>query len=144
MFKYGLSCFFLFIVNIEICSYWCEVVSVGCFLFEFVKGINQKLEVLQGKFYLLLNESFFCLKCLGVLEKGVECLNKIEDVKFLNIINIGRNMENQCFVMGSQNLRKFCKYKGGVVKVDVKLNKWLKYGEELEIVNENEEEGMLF
>lgn len=142
--KYGLSRFLLFIANIETRSYRCEAVSVGCFLFEFVKGTNQKLEVLQGKFHLLPNESPFRSKCLSVLEKGAECLNKPEDVKSLNTINTGRNMENQRPVMGSQNPRKSRKHKGGAVKVDVKPNKRLKHGEELETVNENEEEGMLF
>ena len=83
--KYGLSRFLLFIANIETQSYGCEAVSVGCFLFEFVKGTNQKLQVLEGKFHLLPNESPFRSKCLSVLQKGAECLNRNEDVKSLEV-----------------------------------------------------------
>ena len=133
--KYGLSRFLLFIANIETRSYRCEAVSVGCFLFEFVKGTNQKLEVLQGKFHLLPNESPFRSKCLSVLKKGAECLNQNEDVKSLKIINTGRNMERP--VMGGQKPRKPRKHKGRTVKR-------LKHGDGPETVNENEEEGMLF
>ena len=142
--KYGLSRFLLFIANIETHSYGCEAVSVGCFLFEFVKGTNQKLDVLQGKFHLMPNESPFRLKYLKVLEREAECLNQNEDVKSMERINTGRNMENQRPVMrGSQKTRKSRKHKGGVVRVDVKTNKRLKRGKEPETECENEE-GMLF
>ena len=148
--KYGLSRFLLFIANIEThASYGCEAVSVGCFLFEFVKGTNEKLEVLQGKFHLMPNESPFRSERLSALEKGAECLNQNEDVKSLKIIHTERNFENQrpvmgILVLGSQKSRKSRKQKGGTVRVDVKPNKRLKRGEEPETENENEEEGMLF
>ena len=141
--KYGLSRFLLFIANIETQSYGCETVSVGCFLFEFVKGTNQKLEVLQGKFHLLPNESPFRSKCLSIIEKEAECLNRNEDVKSLERMPIGRNMDDQRPVMGSQKPKKAHKHKGGAVRVDVKTSKWLKCGEEPETQNENEE-GMGF
>lgn len=38
MLVYGLNWFFLLIVNIGLC--FCYEVSVGCFLFEYGKGIN--------------------------------------------------------------------------------------------------------
>ena len=140
---YGLSRFLLFIANIETQSYECEAVSVGCFLFEFVKGTNQKLEVLQGNFHLLPNESPFRSKCLSVLEKEAECLNQNEELKSLKEIHTGRNMKNKRPVMGSEKPRKSRKQKGGDVRVEVKTNKRLKRGEEPETKNENEE-GMLF
>ena len=141
--KYGLSRFLLFIANIETQSHGCEAVSVGCFLFEFVKGTNRRLEVLQGNFHLLPNESPFRSKCLSVLEKEAECLNRNEDVESLKVMGTGRNMENQRPVMGCQKPRKPRKHKGSAVRVDVKTKKRLKRGEESETKNENDE-GMLF
>lgn len=150
---YGLSRFILFIANIETRSYEREAVSVGCFLFEFVKGTNQKLDVLQGKFHLLPNESPFRSKYLSVLEKEAECLNGNEELKSLEVMHTGREMDDQRPVMcihskpkkprKSRKPSKSRKHKGGDVRVDVKSSKRSRSGEEPETKNKSEE-GTLF
>ena len=79
---YGLSRFLLFIANIKP---WSQV-SVGCFLFEFKKGTQQKLPVLQGKFHLLPDESPFRSKCLSVVREGSEWINSAEVIASLEQI----------------------------------------------------------
>lgn len=149
---YGLSRFILFIANIETRSYEREAVSVGCFLFEFVNGTNRKLDVLQGKFHLLANESPFRSKCLSVLEKEAECLNRNEEVESLDLtaMHTGSNMDAQRPVMGIQEPRKrrkprkSRKHKGEDVRVDIKKStEAIKTREEPETKNKNEE-GTLF
>ena len=87
---YGLSRFLLFIANIESRSQ----VSVGCFLFEFKKGTQQKLPVLQGNFHLLPDESPFRSKCLSVVKEGAEYINSAEEIASLAEVPTGAAVEN--------------------------------------------------
>ena len=103
--KYGLNRFLLFIANIETQIYGGDAVSVGCFLFEFEKGTTRQLEVLQGKFHLLPNESPFRSKCVRVLETGAECLNRREELKSLEVAT-GTIMPSERPVMTSSEPRK--------------------------------------
>lgn len=89
MFKYGLSCFLLFIVNFEIYESIYDLVSVGCFLFKESKISYWKLFL--GRFKFLLIESFFCFKCVCNLSliEGVEGFNENKEINFLDEVVIG-------------------------------------------------------
>ena len=82
---YGLNRFLLFIANIGSRSR--HEVSVGCFLFEYGKGTNQKLPVLQGRFQLLPNASPFRSKLSDVLKVGAECTNREKEIEHLDEVS---------------------------------------------------------
>ena len=85
--NYGLNRFILFIANIG--SRSPSEVSVGCFLFEFERGSNRKLPVLQGSFELMPDESPFrsIARCVSVLKKGAECINSDEEIACLQEVS---------------------------------------------------------
>ena len=83
--NYGLNRFILFIANIG--SRSLSEASVGCFLFEFERGSNRKLPVLEGIFQLLPDESPFRSKYIHNLENGGECINSKEEIACLQEVS---------------------------------------------------------
>lgn len=80
--NYGLNRFLLFIANIgSRCP--SNSVSVGCFLFEFERGSNRRLDVLEGKLKLLPNETPLRSKFAEVLKDGAEAINGEEEIAAL-------------------------------------------------------------